>query len=191
VTISRAFVGQFLAESVEEHPLGRLARQPGDLVELLHLLFDQLVELLRLPLQRLLAVGDFLLQPFEVFFLAGEFLLLLLGGVLALLGAALQFAHLVSGGFEFAREFFAAPERVVAGLQFGVANDLLGGSARLIEEFVAAGLGAARGFGFQRRVAGRIADRVGGRRGLGGAANNQIRSADAHERGGNRKPACE
>ena len=86
----------------------------------------------------LLAVGDLLLERFEVLFLAGEFLLLLLGGVLALLSPALQFANFGAGGFEFARQFLAAAEGFVAGFQFGIADDLFGVAARLLDQFVPA-----------------------------------------------------
>src|SRR5829696_3649774 len=46
-----------------------------------------------------------------------------LGGVLALLDAALLLAQFGARRFEFAAEFFAAPERVVAGFQFGLAQN--------------------------------------------------------------------
>ncbi len=115
---------------------------------------DQLFEVLVAFGDGFLALGELLLLVVEALLLAGQFALLPLGRVLALLGAALQFAQFGAGGVQFLAQLLAAADGVVARLQFGVAHDPLGVAARLLDEFGAARFGAANhfgvGFGFAR-----------------------------------------
>src|SRR5262249_5508297 len=110
-------IRKFPLQAIQEHLLGRLTRQTCDFVELLRLLLNDLVEVLGLRLQRLLAVAELLLEASEVLFLAGEFFLLLFGGIFTLLGPALQFANLGACGFDFASHFLPTTERLVASLE--------------------------------------------------------------------------
>ena len=115
---------------------------------------DEFVEVLGFLLQRLLAVRELLLEVFEVLFLAGKLLLLLLDGIFAFFEAAFLFAEFGAGDFHLAGQFFATPEGIVAGLQLGFAHDLFGVASGLFQKFVAARFGAACFFGIKSRVTG-------------------------------------
>ncbi len=88
-----------------------------------------------------LAVGDLFFQAFEVLLFSSQVFLFLLGGILALLDAALLVADLGAGRFQFAGQLLAATKCVVASLQFGITENLFRFTARLIDKFLPADFG--------------------------------------------------
>ena len=103
--------------------------------------------------------------------------------VLALLDAALVLAEFGAEGVHLAGELLAPAERVVAGLQLGLADDLLGVAPGLLDQLLAAGLGAAGGLGVERGVA------FG--RGRGVSSDDEVGAADAEQGGDDGKCAGE
>ena len=119
-------LGQLALEPLQQQRLGLLAAQAADLLQLLRLLLDLLVCLLRPPLDLGLPLRQLALAVLQGAFLLQQGLVLLLQPVLALVEPALLVAQLGAELVRLAVEFLALLVEVVLGLQFGFFKDLFG-----------------------------------------------------------------
>ncbi len=119
-------LGQVALQAIKQLPLGLLAGQAANLLQLLHVLGGKGFHLLRPPLQFVTAFLGLALDVFEAAFLLEQGLVFLLQGVLALGEAAFQFTQIGAALFGLALEFFPPTEKVVLGLQFGFLADAVG-----------------------------------------------------------------